>query len=573
MKKKPILGVFLLSIIFFLVFGNVAKAQVTTSYIGVSEGDEFTWKVDINFEGVDTLVTNIREVMVDQQNKLNELVLFGFEDLTINETIESIAYAYISNILPAGWETYNLSTLFEMTIKDYVEKFNSTIFSGFIPANWESLNFSTFYDYIVDGINATMGVGWEGNPIPGLLEIMVNELNSSVLFGFIPEGWENLTIEEIILISLEMNVPDVLESFMLNRMLSDALQVMFPPEFINLSMEEILTMQFDPLGLNATFLFEQFFLGINSTFPSGMESENVSVIIDFINTLLNSTLPEGYDSLSVATLLDIGIDEYLYLSIPPYLHNLTLKEIISVGLNQSILGYDVIITEWEQILSTLQGSGLSGYEFGLNMTIDHIGTIESVFPGGPQGVNLNVSLYFSLDFEYWVDLSLMFTGVDPLYFFMPFSLVVGPLIDLLSGETMVFDPSSYSNIDTAIVDQIMYSGGLIVANNYDWASTQTDFTIETALDPNCIEASIAWNNNGILRSATINASGVEVASFTLIEEIIPPDLPDPPDPLDPPDPVMPPEIPGYEVTILIGISSATLIAIIYHMKRKNNIIK
>ena len=132
MKKTTSLSVFLLSILFFLAFGNVAKAQVTTSYISVNEGDEYIWNVDVNFDGVDTLVSNIREIMVDQQNKLNELVLFGFEDLTINETIESIAHTYLANILPAGWETYNLSTLVEMTIKDYVEKFNSTIFSGLI---------------------------------------------------------------------------------------------------------------------------------------------------------------------------------------------------------------------------------------------------------------------------------------------------------------------------------------------------------------------------------------------------------------------------------------------------------
>ena len=202
----------------------------------------------------------------------------------------------------------------------------------------------------------------------------------------------------------------------------------------------------------------------------------------------------------------------------------------------------------------IQASGMLSYEIGIKMTIDNIGIIESVFPGGPEGVNLDVTLYYSLDFENWVDLSLLLAGLDTTFMTMPFGFMAAvTLIDFFSGKTMIFDPSSYSNVNIALMDQLMYSGGLIVANNYNWASIQTEITIDTINDPNCIAASIAWNGNGILTSATIKASGAAVASITLLGE------------------ETTPEIPGYEIPIILGISSVALIAIIYHLKRKNRI--
>lgn len=556
MRKKTTISVFLLSILFFLAFGNVAKAQ-TPSYLGVAEGDEYTWRVNVNFDGVDTFVNNIGDIMVDQQNKLDDLVLFGWEDLTINETIEEIAHAYLANILPTGWETYNLSTLVEETIKEYVEKFNSTIFSGMIPNNWESLNFSTFYGYMVDGIYDSTGVDFEDNPIPELYEMMINELNSFALFGLIPEGWEDLTLEQFYLSLFEIVVPGIPESFALNMMIREAMEGYLPPGLADLSVRELLNALYEPMGLNATYIFEQLFFDLNSSLPSGMESAPMTVVIDYLNFVINSTLSPGFDSLPVEELLDIATDQLvMMLALPVELQGLTLVEIISLGFDQYILLYDSqVLPGWVQIKSMLQAAGLSSYEIGIKMTVDNIGIVESVFLGGPQGVNLNVTLYYSLDFENWVDLSLLFTGLVTAQ--MIEVEVIGifgiiPLLDFFTGDTIVFDPSSYSNDDIAIMDQLMYSGGLIVANNYEWASIQTDFTIETVMDPHCIDASLAWNSKGLLSATTIEASGDEVATITLIggDEG---------------------EIPGYGIPIVFGLTTFTIIGVIIYMKRKNNI--
>jgi len=557
MKKKTTFSVFLISILFFLTFGNIAKAQVTTSYIGVSQGDEYIWKAEVNLNGVDTLVSNIREIMVDQQNKLDELVLFGFEDLTINETVELLAHTYLANILPTGWETYNLSTLVETTIKDYVVKFNSTIFSGLIPSNWESLNFSTFYDYMFDGINTTMVIGWGDNPFPGLIEMMVNELDSPFLFGLIPEGWEDQTLIELCLSLLEIVIPGIDESFMLNTWISEVWGDLIPPEFNGLTVMELLNKVFEPLSMNGTYLFESMFLGLNGTLPYGMESDSMSVVIDYYANLLNIILPVGYDSYTSAELIDIGTDFLVYYSIPSEFHELTLVEIISLGMDEAILAYDQYLVQWDQILLMLQGSGMSSYEIGIKMTIDNIGIIESVFPGGPEGVNLDVTLYYSFDMGNWTNLSLLMTDLDTTYMDLVFAIIATvPSLDFVSGKTMIFDPSTYSNTDIALMDQLIYTGGLIVANNYNWATIQTAITIKTINDPNCVAASISWNGNGILTSATITASGVSVASITLLGQED-----------------TSPEIPGYEIPIILSISSIALVAIIYRLKRKNRIIR
>jgi len=70
MKKNKILGILLLTILFLLPFGNYANAQVP-DYVGVEEGEQYTWNVEVNFEFVDDLLDNVRDVIVDLQTNLD----------------------------------------------------------------------------------------------------------------------------------------------------------------------------------------------------------------------------------------------------------------------------------------------------------------------------------------------------------------------------------------------------------------------------------------------------------------------------------------------------------------------
>ncbi|MFX1374581.1 MAG: hypothetical protein ACFFA0_02105 [Promethearchaeota archaeon] len=551
MRKNKLLVVLLLPFLLLLPFGNFTKAQVP-SYVGVEEGDEYTWNAQVNFAGVDTLVNNIRDVLVDFQTNLPSLDLFGLESLTINEIIEQVADIYLSNILPVGWQDLNISTLIEMTIEDFIENFNSTILSGMIPSNWQALNFTDFYDLVVDGINATLPAGWEDDPLPELFAMLINELNSTIFYGLIPEEWEDFTLGELFDNVLMTYIPEVGESFVVHMMADSLFSMGLPPGFADLSLSELLdeliaTLPPEISGLNATVLFEQLFLSLNVTMPGGLESVNMSVAIDFLNMMINSTLPPGFDIANMTEILEFGINELVNVSIPMELQGLTIIEILDLSITEMLNMFDTeILPGWTETYTMLQAYGLLSYQVGLKVVINDIGSEIESYPGGPSGVPIDMDVFISLDFVNWMNLSAMIFGdldvIEVLAFF-PIPLVGSPLI-----TPLLVDPSSYSIVDTALADQFMFTGALIVANNYDWSTIQTDMTIATAGNPDCIEMSVNWNSNGLLQSATVHSDGRVVVSLKLtgVEE----------------------EIPGFEIPVIFGVACFTIIAIIFYRRRK-----
>ena len=66
MKKSKILVVIVFSVLLLIPFGSFTRAQPST-YVGVNEGDVYTWKVDVDVDGVDELVTNVGVLLDDIQ--------------------------------------------------------------------------------------------------------------------------------------------------------------------------------------------------------------------------------------------------------------------------------------------------------------------------------------------------------------------------------------------------------------------------------------------------------------------------------------------------------------------------
>lgn len=560
MKKNKILGILLLTILFLLPFGNYANAQVP-DYVGVEEGEQYTWNVEVNFEFVDDLLDNVRDVIVDLQTNLD---LDGLELLTVAEIYEQIAHIYLSNVLPVGWEGLNISTLVPLVIEDYIVSFNSTILSGMIPSNWQALNFSDFYDLVVDGLNATLAPSWEDNPLPELFQMVINELNSTIFYGLIPAGWEDLTLEELLETLMKKYAPAIWESVVLQSMLENFITIDtlmslgLPPELLILTLSEfidefIATFPPEITTLNATELFDMLFFGLNQTMPGGMESESMATVLDFLNFAINSTLPLGYDSLSMTELLQFAIDELVIMTIPPEFYNLTIQEIVALGITEALYMFDnQIIPYWDMLYLNLQGLGLLSYEVGLRTVIDHIGSEIQAYPDGPMGVPIDIDILYSLDFENWTDISTM---LDPGFSYSP--LMLFSFIGLnFDPNPLIMDPTTYSNVQTALIDQLLLAGPLIVANNYDWETIETETTIATTGNPDCIEMSVEWNSKGILKSAIIKADGDAAAIMTLIGAEGDAE-----------------EIPGFEIPIILGFTGLTIIAIILYGKRKNNIIK
>ena len=561
MRKNKNIAIVLLAILFLLPFGNDANAQVS-DYVGVEQGDQYTWNVEVEFEFVEDLIENVRDVIVDLQTNID---LGGLESLTVAEIYEEIAHTYLSNALPVGWEGYNLSTLIPIVIEDYIGRFNSTILSGMIPSNWQVLNFSDFFELVFDGLSSGLPTSWETNPLPELFEMLINELNSTIFYGLIPTGWEELTLEELLENLLGVYAPGIWESILFQMILDNFMLIGLTPEMVDyisthtlsdLLNELVATFPPEITILNATELFDMIFFGLNQTMPGGIESENMSAVIDFLNLAINSTLPLGYDSLSVAELLQFAINELVNMTIPLEFHGKTIQEIVDMYLTEALYTFDTqIMPLWDEFYMDMEGLDLLSYEVGLRAVIDHVGSEIQPYTGGPMGVPIDMELLYSLDFENWIDISEL---ISPGYSLSPFTpLKLFSLIGFnFDVDPLIMDPSSYSDPQIALIDQFVLSGPFIIANNYDWETIETEITIATTGNPDSIEISLAWNVNGVLQKVYIKADGDIAAIITLSGEAGVSEI-----------------VPGYGIPIIVGFTGLTIIAIILYGKRKNRITK
>ncbi len=555
MRKNKLLIVLLLPILFLLPFSNYANAQ-GPDYVGVAVGEQYTWKAEAQFGNVDTLLDNAKALLVDWKDNLpTSFDLFGLESLTIAEIYEQMAEVYLSNVLPVGWEGLNISTLIKVTAEDYIEKFNATFLSGMIPSNWLALNFSDFYNLAVDGINATLlPTGWENNPLPELFKMVINEINSDFLNDLIPSGWETMTIGNLFESLMMDNAPVLWESFVVQMMLDTVISMGIPTEILDATPSELIdqlvaTFPSEITSLNATTLFEQIFYGIISSMP-GIESESMGNIIDMFVAMVNQSMPMGYGELTMMELLELGIDELMMMMLPLELQGLTIVEILDMAYTQAISLFDSIIDGWDSTYSYLQASGMTSFEVGLRVEINYLGSEIDMYDGGPKGVPIDMDYLVSLDFENWTNIE------DAMY--LPFSF--SPIMLLfssffyygtLSVTPLIVDPSTYILAQTALADQAAFTGALIVANNYDWTSVQTELTMVTSGNLDAIEMSADWNSKGVLQNAYVKTDGLVVVSISLIGAGG--------------------EIPGYELPIILGFTTIALIAIIFTLKRKNNI--
>jgi len=579
MKKNKLLVVLLMPLLLLLPFGNYANAQVP-SYVGVAAGEQYTWKAEVEFGNVDELLTNARAVIVDMKANLPSLDLNGLESMTVEDMYQEIAEVYLSYVLPDGWESLNITDLIEETFEYYIEQFNSTFLSGMIPSNWLSLNFSDFYDLAVDGLNATLlssQPGWNDNPLPELYMLVINELNSTILYGLIPAGWEAMTLGDLIESLMTVNAPVLWESFVVQMMLDTFFSLALPPEMLDDTISELIYQLIAMLpteitSINATTMFEEIFFGMNQTMP-GIESETMANVLDMLGDMVNSTMPSGYGELNMSSLLETVIENDLYgILYPPEMAGMTYLEILDMAYTEAINAFDLtILPAWADMYTMLQGMGMASFEAGLRVIINSLGTEVESFPGGPKGVPINMDYLVSYGSEEWLNVSEMLGltgdfsliglffnsfifGMTGLMMAMPPPEPPPPIGLSMTITPLIVDPTTYSIVQTALSDQFLFTGTLIVANNYNWGSIQTELIMVTSGNPDAIVMSAVWNSNGVLQRADVKTDGLVVAALTLVGEESG-------------------EIPGFEIPIILGISSVALIAIISHLKRKNKIIK
>ncbi len=567
MKKVTLLTLFMVCTLFFLPFGRFSVAQ-SNGYVGVQEGSEYEWRININIDGLDNVVQNVEGLLTEIQSRISDYDFFGFGTMTIPEVMENISYTLLSSLLPSGWETLNISELLDETLDHFITNFNSTFLSGEIPDNWQSLNYSTFVDAMINGLNETLPVGWEDQPIPFMLNLALSELNDTLLMGILPSGWYDMTLQEFFETLLIESFPSATESFltylMMDQLLSTA-YMMLPPGADTYTIGEFLPLMIpsEIWNANLSYMLDGLWYMINSTSPSGWDSLPISNYIDTLADYLNYSLTSIDPSLEGATALEIlewGIDMGLYYmnqSMPTGMFptdwmTMTIQELLNYELEQAkTLWTTMVLPEWESLMSTVETMGGFPSTIGVKIAIDQINPeIESTL-GGQRATPIDMTLFISVDMETWTSLDDLFSGSGSLSLSDSNSTTTIIMQTLLNFTTngYIVDPSTYSDQKIALLDQVVFTQGLIVANNYNWETITTEATIATTGHPEAIEVSANWNTIGLLNQASLSSDGVVAVSINLV--------------------TAGGEIPGYEIATLLVVFPLTVIGIIYYIRKRD----
>lgn len=560
MKKLKVLVVLAISTLLLIPFGSFAKAQ-TPSYVGVSEGDIYTWSVQIDADGIDELMDNIGTLIDDLQVYVANLDLGGYENLTIPEIMVNISSTVLNAVFPDGWEGLNVTELLHAFIGEFMINANVTMFSGNIPGDWESLNITEIMNYAVDGLNDTLPAGWEDSPIPPLIPLAISALNESLLFGYLPDGWEDFTIRGLINEMLMENIPELYESFMLHMLLNEVIDLNIPTGMDILPIKDIISsvLPSSISSINISYLQSV----LPYMLPPEVASANMSVVISGLLNNLSGLLPPEYVGVDMSTILDNLINQMMYNAslmlvpdvLPVGFEDLTIQELATHLVGQLNTQWDTeVMPDWQDsksIVALFPG-------IGFRAEITGIGPEVEAYSGGPKGVPLNITFSVSLDMNNWTSLSGALGGgilgeTSPMIAQADFGSIGSMVFSNLSlyYSSYIIDPSTYSEQNRALMEQAMLTGGLFVANNYNWHTVQTNFTVPVGLNTNGILGQAEWDTAGVMSSFTLDANGVNAVTIKLLGEGD--------------------EIPGYEAGIILTIAPITIFGLIYYMKKKNRI--
>ncbi|MFX1570768.1 MAG: hypothetical protein ACFFCV_20715 [Promethearchaeota archaeon] len=567
MKKFKILILLTIGILLFIPFGTFAVGQ-PAGYVGVQEGQEYEWRINLNIDGIDNAVQNVDDLLTEIQSRVSDIEFYGFESMTLPEIMENISTTLLSYMVPEGWEGLNISEFLDETLDHYITKFNSTFLSGEIPVNWQSLNYSSFVGVIIDGLNETLPIGWEDQPLPFMLDLALNELNSTLLMGLLPSGWHDMTLQELLESIVVDSVPVLSESFlpyvMMDQLLSTA-YMMLPPGADTFTMDEFLSFMIpsEVWDVNLSYAIDGLWYMINSTSPPGWESEPISTFIDNMGAFLNYSLVSmdpGLEGANMTTIVNWGLNMALYEAnmsggLPSGWDTMTILDLADEQLTYAITQWNsYVLPQWDTLKTTFASVGGFPSTMGIKIAIDQINPEIQSSLGGQNATPIDMTISISMDMETWTNLEDLFSGSSSLFMADPVSsestvtIILQTILNFTS-QGYIVDPSTYLNPQLALYDQFAFTQGLIVANNYDWASVTTDGTISLTGNEDAYEAEANWNSNGLLNHATLSSDGVVAASINLYSEEQ--------------------EIPGYEIATLMLVFPISIIGIIYYIRKKN----
>ncbi len=586
MRKVKIMGVLLISSLILISVGNFTIAQ-DSSYIGISEGEEYIWDLGLNKEGVKSLKDDSEILVQELLNDLLTLDLGAYTDLNVSEAI-LLGFNNSIELLPDDWKTLNISTFMENLFDSVVETFNSSFLSGAIPYDWKSESIVDFFDHMIEGLNKTIP-GFANFTLAKVLETIINFVNDIIPFELLPVGWEDMTISNLIETYLgnKFNVinttilPGMIPSDWLHMGIGPLLQNIFP------ILPQTLIDQIFPsstTGFSIYSIIEMYVQNFNFTLgglipanwsiytlsdlivpfiPQGYEDCNVSYALDELFENMNNSVPFDLYSLSMSSLINMSISamtssfsieqktkptiDLLRAEISSMLlafnstrsegifpddwMSLTIDKLRESYVNQAQILFDQLMDQVDSFLYEFELLG--GFEkVGLKAVIDYIGDEIELIPGGPKGVPINISIQIKVPLSDWVDL----TNIIGFNIFQYYQIYI-------------LDPTTFSVDKGALIEQFLSTGGLFIGNGYDWSGINKVKEISGPDPDKFLKFEIDWNDNGVLDYIQLEYDGQKVASIELQTATTE-------------------AISGYNTLIFIGITLFTMGVLLSSIKKK-----
>ena len=599
MRKVKIAGVLLIGSLILISIANITIAQ-DSSYVGISEGDEYIWDLGLNKEGVNSLIDDSETLAQELLNNISTYDLGAYSDLNASEAIllgfedsfELINDIFPPGLIPDDWKTLNVSTFYENLIDTVVETLNSSFLSGEIPYDWNSETIVDFFDHVIEGLNKTVP-GFEDLTLAELLETVINIVNDNIPCELLPEGWEDMTISDLIEIVLgkPLNfvnttiIPGMIPSDWLHMDFAPLLQNIFPilpqsfidlidasyagyyDEFsiftyfdlnvqsLNYSLGGLIPGNWGDLTIselalpfffgyedyNVSYILDELFEALNSSAPFDLYSVNMSYLINMTIYSMTYGMPIEQQSAPIIDLLRDQMNNLLlamnatyYPSgiFPDNWMSLTIDNLRDYYVDQAQILLDQLMVEVDSFL--YQFELLGGFQdFGLKAIIDYIGDEIALYPGGPKGAPINITILFKVPLSDWVNI----TDIIGINIFQYYPIYI-------------LNPTTFSVDAGALVEQFLSTGGLFIGKGYDWSGIVTEYEIPGPASGKFINFDMDWTDNGVLNHYLLEYGGQEIASIVL-QTTTGPEL-----------------ISGYNLLIFTGITLFSMGALLISVKKK-----
>ena len=603
MQKVKIAGILLISSLILISVGSFTIAQ-DSNYVGISEGEEYTWDLGLNKEGVNSLINDSEILVQESLNDLLTLDLGAYTNLNVSEaillayddSIELINNFFPPGLIPDDWKTVNISVFMENLFDTVVETFNSSFLSGAIPSNWKSESIVTFFDHVIEGLNKTIP-GFDNFTLAEVLETVINLINDNIPYELLPEGWEDMTFSDLIELYLgnafdfinTTILPGMIPSNWLHMDLAPLLQNIFPIlpqtliDLFNASYASFASYYgFDEVSIFTMIkvYVQNFNYSMGGLIPGnwedytipelvfpflfqGYEDYNVSYAVDELFEGLNSTVPFDLYSVNMSSLINMTIYG-ITSGLSPEQQSAPTIDLLREGISMMVLAINSSIPvgtfpdDWMSLsIDNLRTYYVNQTQamFDQFMVLVESYLYQFELLGGFQKFSLKAII------DHIGDEKELFLGGPKgvpinitIQIKVPMSDWVN-LTDLIGFDIFqyypiyILDPTTFSVDEGALIEQFLSTGGLFIGNNYDWSSIVTEYEFPGPDPDGFLNFDMDWNNNGVLDHIRLEYDGLEVAYIEL-------------------QTTSEPGISGYNLLIFTGITLVSIGALMSSIKKK-----